>query len=42
MKTIRFTESPEVGLVNSMGDDEAIVNAAKVSVRGGLVSEFDP
>lgn len=42
MKTIRFTESPDVGLVNSMGDDEAIVNAAKVSVRGGLVSEFDP
>jgi thymidylate synthase (FAD) len=42
MESISFTTSPEVALFNSMGDDEAIVNAAKVSVRGDLISEIDP
>lgn len=42
MKAISFTTSPEVTLFNSMGDDEAIVNAAKVSVRGDLIGEIDP
>lgn len=42
MEAISFVTSPEVSLFNSMGDDESIVNAAKVSVRGDLIGEIDP